>query len=255
MFPLRDDNPTLNASVITIAIITLNILTWIFIQGGGLGFSLVESIWSYGLLSGELLQRIPQGTRIPVSDHAVYLVEGSRYYTLITSMFMHGGWLHLLGNMWFLFVFGDNVEDAMGPIKFIFFYLVCGLSAAALQMVFEPGSSVPMVGASGAIGGIMGAYARLYPRAPVHTLVFIVIFAGRIIVPAFVMLGYWFFLQLAGGLFSVGPGSGGVAVWAHVGGFVAGFGTIRYFCNSSRLSRCKEEQGSMRKIFERYGRV
>jgi membrane associated rhomboid family serine protease len=137
-------------------------------------------------------------------------------------MFMHGSWLHIIGNLWFLWIFGDNVEDVMGPVRFALFYLLCGLAAAAAQIAAGPGSLVPMVGASGAIGGVMGAYARLYPQARVHMLVLFGFFVTTVSVPALFMLGYWFLLQLIAGLPSMGDASGGVAFWAHVGGFLAG---------------------------------
>ncbi len=121
------------------------------------------------------------------------------WYPPLTSMFLHGGWLHLIGNMWFLWLFGNNVEDSMGRVRYLAFYLLCGLAAAATQTFMNPSSIVPMVGASGAIGGVMGAYVILYPRVRVHMLVFLFIFITRIVVPAYLMLGYWFLLQLLGG--------------------------------------------------------
>ena len=145
-------------------------------------------------------------------------------------MFLHGGWLHLLGNMMFLWVFGDNVEDSMGHGRFLVFYLMSGLAAAGAQIAINPGSPVPMVGASGAIGGVMGAYVVLYPKARIRVLIFFgLIFT--IVVPAYFMLGYWFLLQVLGGLPSISQGGagGGVAFWAHIGGFVAGALTIFLF--------------------------
>jgi membrane associated rhomboid family serine protease len=144
------------------------------------------------------------------------------WHTLVTSMFMHGGWMHLLGNMWFLHVFGNNVEDSMGSARFVLFYLTCGLAAAALQILSDPRSGIPMVGASGAIGGVMGAYVVLYPRVHVHMLVIFGFYVTTIAVPAMLMLGYWFLLQLLGGFGSLLRAGGGVAFWAHVGGFGAG---------------------------------
>jgi membrane associated rhomboid family serine protease len=135
---------------------------------------------------------------------------------------MHGGWMHLIGNMWFLWIFGNNVEDAMGHLRFLIFYLLCGLAAAALQVFSQPDSGIPMVGASGAIGGVMGGYVVLYPRVRVHMLVMFGFYIRTIAVPAAFMLGYWFLLQLLGGAAALGQESGGVAFGAHVGGFVAG---------------------------------
>jgi membrane associated rhomboid family serine protease len=133
-------------------------------------------------------------------------------------MFMHGSWMHIIGNMWFLWIFGDNVEDSMGSVRFTIFYLLSGFAAAAAQIISGPSSLVPMVGASGAIGGVMGAYIVLYPRVKVHMLVFIMIFR----VPAIAMLGYWMVMQVLGGVSSIGASGGGTAFWAHVGGFAAG---------------------------------
>ena len=150
------------------------------------------------------------------------MTEGFSGYTVLTSMFLHGGWLHLLGNMWFMWIFGNNVEDSMGHLRFVVFYLLCGLVAAALQIVSNPQSGVPMVGASGAIGGVMGAYILLYPRVHVHMFRVSGLFVTTFAVPAVFMLGYWFLIQLLGGIGSIGARGGGVAFWAHVGGFAAG---------------------------------
>jgi membrane associated rhomboid family serine protease len=180
------------------------------------------------------------------------IVEGAHnWYTIFSHMFMHGGWLHIIGNMWFLYIFGDNVEDAMGSARFILFYLACGLAAVVVQMVANPASAIPMVGASGAISGVMGAYIILFPRAPVHMLVFFGFFFTRIVVPAFFMLGYWLLLQLLGGFFSLGVASGGVAFWAHVGGFVAGMLLILPVCNSDRMAACRQRRGVLDGIVRR----
>jgi membrane associated rhomboid family serine protease len=151
-------------------------------------------------------------------------------------MFMHGGWFHIIGNMWFLWVFGDNVEDVMGPVRFVVFYLLCGLGAAAAQVFTDLSSTLPMVGASGAIGGVMGAYALLFPRARVKTLIFLGFFITTISVPAVFMLGYWFLLQVLGGLPALGSAKGGVAFWAHIGGFVAGVVLIGLFARADYLA-------------------
>jgi membrane associated rhomboid family serine protease len=240
MFPLRDDNPTIHKVFVTFIIIVINALAWIFIQGLGFEPALVKSIVRFGLIPGELLGTIAPGTSIPLNDQLSYVIENTPHWsTLLTSMFMHGGWLHIIGNMWFLFVFGDNVEDSMGPFRFLFFYLFCGLAAAGSQMLLDPVSGVPMVGASGAISGIMGAYTVLYPRAPIHTLVFLGFFVTRIIVPAYLMLGYWFLLQLFGSMPAAGSRSGGVAFAAHIGGFVAGVVFIFLFRKKDRMKRKK----------------
>ncbi|MBN1308540.1 MAG: rhomboid family intramembrane serine protease [Chitinispirillaceae bacterium] len=255
MFPLRDDNPTLHTSLATFTIIAVNVAAWIFIQGWGFNPGLIKSICAFGLIPGELLGTLEPGTRIPLGGGYAYIVEQSgNWYSIITSMFMHAGWLHLIGNMWFLAIFGDNVEDAMGSFKFILFYLLCGIAAEAAQVLSHPSSPLPMVGASGAIGGVMGAYAVLYPRAPVHLLVFFGFFFFRIVVPAFFMLGYWFLLQFLGGFASVGSASGGVAFWAHIGGFIAGILLLRTFCSPSRVRECRAKRGRTDRLVRRYVR-
>ena len=238
MIPLRDDNPTRHASVITFALIAANVFVWFAVQGMGMNPDLSSSVCKWGAIPGELLGTVPEGTRIPLSQSLACVLDGDPdWITVFTSMFMHGGWFHIIGNMWFLFVFGDNVEDAMGRFRFIVFYLICGLAAVAAQMASNPTSPVPMVGASGAIGGVMGAYAVLYPRAPVHLLVILGFFITRVVVPAFVMLGYWFLLQLLGGLPTIGGTRGGVAFWAHVGGFVAGVVLAYLFRDKKRMRK------------------
>jgi membrane associated rhomboid family serine protease len=223
MFPYRDDNPTLATPVATIALIAANVAAWVLVQGMGAEPSLSASVCRLGLIPGEFLQRLPEGFAIPMGRGTACVVGGETvWYAPLTSMFMHGGWLHLIGNMWFLWVFGNNVEDSMGRVRYLVFYLLCGLAAAATQTLLNPASPIPMVGASGAISGVMGAYVLLYPRVRVHMLVILVIFITRIQVPAYVMLGYWFLLQLLGGAAALGQESGGVAFGAHVGGFVAG---------------------------------
>ncbi|MBL8029516.1 MAG: rhomboid family intramembrane serine protease [Fibrobacteres bacterium] len=247
MFPLRDENPTVNKSLATFLIIAGNILSWILIQSGGSGQSFIESIFNWGLIPGEILSTVPAGVKIPVGDGLVYITESSRSpLTLITSMFMHGGWMHILGNMWFLYIFGDNVEDIMGPFRFVVFYILCGLAAALAQMIADPYSTAPMVGASGAIGGVMGGYALLFPKAPVHVFVFFV----KIVVPAIFMLGYWFILQLISGS-SAGSGNGGVAFWAHVGGFICGIVLVKFFSNKERLSNSRNKKGRTSVIISR----
>ena len=223
MFPIRDDNPTLRTPITLYVIVALNALAWALVQGFGTDPALMRSVCELGAIPGELLGTVPAGTRIALGPSAACVVTGSpNWATPLTSMFLHGGWFHIIGNMWFLLVFGDNVEDSMGRIRFLLFYLLCGFAAVAAQMWSNPSSAVPMVGASGAIGGVMGAYAVLYPRARVHMLVFLGFYIDRIVVPVFLMLGYWFLIQVIGGIPSVGGTEGGVAFWAHVGGFAAG---------------------------------
>ena len=223
MFPYRDDNPTLATPVATFALIAANVAAWVLVQGMGAEPGLSASVCRLGLIPGEFLQRLPEGFAIPMGRGTACVIGGETvWYAPLTSMFLHGGWLHLIGNMWFLWVFGNNVEDSMGRFRYIVFYLLCGLAAAATQTLLNPASPIPMVGASGAISGVMGAYVLLYPRVRVHMLVILVIFITRIQVPAFVMVGYWFLLQLLGGAAALGQEGGGVAFGAHVGGFVAG---------------------------------
>ena len=178
------------------------------------------------------------------------------WHTVITSMFMHGGWLHIIGNVWFLWIFGGNVEDAMGHLRFVVFYLLCGAAAAAAQVLANPDSMVPMVGASGAIGGVMGAYIVLYPRVNVHMLIFLGFFVTTVAVPAIFMLAYWFALQLISGVVSLGQEGGGVAFWAHAGGFLAGTALVFAFRNMRYLREhpCYGWRASPSKSFRRLKR-
>jgi membrane associated rhomboid family serine protease len=238
VIPLRDDNPQFLTPFVTTGLIGVNLLVWIFVQGLGSDPSLTRSVCVYGMIPGELLQTLPAGTRIQLSAlEACELSAHPAWHTLVTSIFLHAGWLHLIGNMWFLWIFGNNVEDSMGHLRFGLFYLLCGLAATALQIVSDPDSPLPMVGASGAIGGVMGAYIVLYPRVHVHMLVFLGFFATTIAMPAVLMLGYWLLLQLIGGFGSLGSETGGVAFWAHVGGFAAGALLVLPFSNRELLDR------------------
>ena len=253
MFPLRDDNPTLGTSWVTFLIIGLNALAWIFIQGIGADLPLAVSICQFGLIPGELLGTVAPGTKVPLGQGlACVLGPDASVWAVITSMFMHGGWFHIIGNMWFLTVFGDNVEDALGSVRFILFYILCGVAAAALQVATDPGGIVPMVGASGAISGVMGAYAVLFPRAPVHVLVFFGFYITRIVVPAMLMLGYWFIIQFLGGIPALAGAAGGIAFWAHVGGFVAGVILGKVLCNSERAAAYRARKGRTERLVQRY---
>jgi membrane associated rhomboid family serine protease len=237
MFPIRDDNPTLGRSTVTVAIVALNLLAWVFVQGLGSEAALAKSVCELGAIPGELLGRVAAGTPVPLGPGMSCTIEGQpNWVTAVTHMFLHGGWFHLIGNLWFLWVFGDNVEDAMGGVRFAAFYVLCGLAAFAAQALTNPSSAIPMVGASGAIGGVMGAYARLYPRAPVHLMVVFFVFVNRTVVPAFLMLGYWFLIQVLAGIPSLASEAGGVAFWAHVGGFLAGVLLIPVFSKPERVT-------------------
>jgi membrane associated rhomboid family serine protease len=224
MFPLHDDNPSLSVPLVTYAIVALNVAAWVFLQGAGGEPHLAASVCELGLIPAELLGFARDGLRVQLGPDAICVLGSSsaNWLSPLTSMFMHGGWFHLLGNMWFLWVFGNNVEDSMGRLRFVAFYLVCGLAAALAQVMSNPSSPVPMVGASGAIGGVMGAYLLLYPHARVYMLFVFGIFFTRAAVPAWAVLGYWFLLQILGGIPALEAEGGGVAFWAHAGGFVAG---------------------------------
>jgi membrane associated rhomboid family serine protease len=229
MFPYRDDNPTLATPVVTFLLIIGNVLVWVLVQGMGAEPNLSRSVCELGLIPGEFLGLVPQGATVPMGNQTVCMLgDEQTWFTPLTSMFLHGGWFHLIGNMWFLWVFGNNVEDSMGHVRYLAFYLLCGIAAAAAQTFMNPSSAIPMVGASGAISGVMGAYIVLYPKVRVHMLVILAIFITRIVVPAYLMLGYWFLLQLIGGGLS-GSAEGGVAFWAHAGGFIAGALLIQIF--------------------------
>jgi membrane associated rhomboid family serine protease len=249
MFPYRDDNPTLATPLVTFLLIAANVFVWVFVQGMGMEPAISRSVCELGLIPGEVLGRVPAGTVIQVSPTSgCRLGAEGGWSTMLSSMFLHGGWLHLIGNMWFLWVFGNNVEDSMGKVRYLAFYLLSGAAAAAAQMLANPGSAVPMVGASGAISGVMGAYIVLYPRVRVHMLVFLGFFITTIAVPAFLMLGYWLLLQLLSGWASQGA-EGGVAFWAHAGGFAAGAALVLLFRDRELVAR---HRGFVRR---RYGYV
>jgi len=240
VFPYKDENPTSLTPFITVGIVVVNVLVWLVIQGAGTDQALTRSICELGLIPGELLGRLPQGYELPLGPGMACVMTGTpAWHTAVTSMFLHGGWFHLLGNMWFLWVFGNNIEDSMGHGRFVVFYLLSGLIAAAAQVAASPSSAVPMVGASGAISGVMGAYLVLFPRVRVHTLIFFGFFFTRITVPAWAMLVYWVFLQLLGSLPAIGNAQtgGGVAFMAHLGGFAAGVALIKLFARRDFVDR------------------
>jgi membrane associated rhomboid family serine protease len=239
MFPYRDDNPTVFAPYVTVGIIILCTLIWLFVQGAGTAPSLEDSICRYGAVAADLTGRLRPGSSIMLGNGlACQVVGGSSWYTLLTSVFMHGGWMHLIGNMWFLWIFGDNIEDSMGHGRYLAFYLICGLVAGLAQVVTDPGAAVPLVGASGAISGVMGAYLVLYPRVRVHLLVYLGFFVTTLAVPAYLMLVYWAALQLLGGLPTLGGvgKGGGTAFMAHVGGFLAGLILIKIFAKPALVA-------------------
>ncbi|HUG42056.1 MAG TPA: rhomboid family intramembrane serine protease [Longimicrobiales bacterium] len=239
MFPLRDENPTELFPVFTLLLIAVNVAVWVFIQGAGLtAEALQQSVCTYGAIPAEITGRAADPLPFAVRGGGPPCPSGGlTWEALFTSMFLHGGWLHLIGNMWFLWIFGNNIEDSMGRLRFLLFYLLTGLAAAGAHVFSAPGSAIPTVGASGAISGVMGAYLVLYPRVRVYTLFFFFIFIRIIPLPAWVMLAYWFVLQLAMGAYTPADG-GGVAFWAHVGGFVAGVALVKLF-EKKQLVRAK----------------
>ena len=223
MIPIRDYRPSGTVPYVTISLIAINALVFIYqylilagqhiLVGGHLISGADLFIYSYGLIPREILHMRDLPPYIP------YPI----WVTLFTSMFIHGGFWHLAGNMLYLWIFGDNVEDSMGHFKFLIFYLLCGLIAAYAQVIIDPDSRVPIVGASGAIAGVLGAYMMLFPYARVLTVVIFFWFIRLVEIPAMILLGFWFIYQLMlAPLGLTGGGGGGVAFFAHIGGFVAG---------------------------------
>jgi membrane associated rhomboid family serine protease len=213
VIPLSDDPVRRGVPVVTILLIMINVL--VFLYEMSLGSRLDGFVQAFGAVPRE----ITTGRDLPPMAPL-----GNVYLTLITSMFLHGGWLHLGGNMLYLWVFGDNVEDTFGSFGYLLFYLVCGLAATVLQIAMSPGSDLPSIGASGAIAGVLGAYIVMFPTAQVRTLLILGFFILIPRIPALFLIGAWFLLQLLSGLGQLGIAeeTGGVAFWAHVGGFVAG---------------------------------
>ncbi|MGH9256845.1 MAG: rhomboid family intramembrane serine protease [Vicinamibacterales bacterium] len=249
MFPYHDANETQRTPYVTLALIAMSTLAWLLVQGGGSAMALAASVCNLGLIPGELTLSVSPGTEFPMGEGLVCLTDpGSQMSHLVTSMFLHGSWMHLLGNMWFLWLFGNNVEDSMTRPRFVAFYLLTGLAAALAQVAANPASEIPMVGASGAISGVMGAYLVLFPRVRVYTMVPLGFFFYQMALPAWVMLIYWMFLQFVGGITSVvsEQGGGGVAFWAHLGGFVAGVVLVKIFERPGRLADHVAHQWSPR---------
>ena len=202
LFPYKDDNPRILVPYVTYVIISINVIIFVFQLNMGMVSSAAERefIYRFGF--------------IPANFSII---------TVFTSMFLHGGISHIMGNMWFLWVFGDNVEGVLGHVKFAVFYIICGLAATMSQLFVDPSSTIPMVGASGAIAGVLGMYMIRFPHARVHVFAFIIIFFTTFRIPAMFVLGFWFFNQLTNGLGSLGfDTTGGVAWFAHIGGFISG---------------------------------
>jgi membrane associated rhomboid family serine protease len=204
------------------------IVNWILI-----GACIVVFVFEILLPPGQLERLFFQYGVIPAE-----VSQFQDLYTLLTSMFLHGGWGHLIGNMLFLFIFGDNIEDAMGHASYLLFYLLCGIAAALTQVFLDPTSTIPVIGASGAISGVMGAYIVLFPHGRVRTIIFFGFFGQVLLVPAWVMIGIWFGLQLLGGFAAIGGGQeGGIAFWAHVGGLIAGALLVWLFRDKESVDR------------------
>jgi membrane associated rhomboid family serine protease len=231
LFPLKDNIPTLSFPVVTVTLIVLNAIVYFVLQDGLLG--LPEGgggdwpVGTYAEIPCEITDAEPCRTQAGGPSTLV---------TVFTAMFMHGSILHLGGNMLFLWIFGNNVEDSMGRIKFVLFYLLGGIAATALQIAVDPGSEVPNLGASGAIAGVLGGYLILFPRARVVTVIFIVFFFTIVELPALLILGFWFVQQILFGYFDLNSAGeeGGVAYFAHVGGFAFGLLAIKLFADERK---------------------
>ncbi len=247
MFPLKDNIPTERTAYVTIALIALNVIVYFVLQSKGAIFSgpsdsgvvdfgaipyeVTNLGKECGIFAGQILCEGQAGVSGSAPDQPPTIL------TLFSSMFMHGGILHLAGNMLFLWIFGNNVEDSMGHVKFAAFYLLAGLVALFGQIVIEPNAAVPTIGASGAVAGVLGGYILLYPRARVVTLIFIVFFFTILELPALLILGFWFLQQVAFGYFDLANpagGGGGVAYFAHIGGFVFGLLAIKLFASRTK---------------------
>ncbi|HEY7658331.1 MAG TPA: rhomboid family intramembrane serine protease [Burkholderiales bacterium] len=250
MIPYHDENATQRTPYVTFILIALNAAAWLFLQGAGATLPLARSVCELGLIPGELTASVPPGARFSMGEGLVCLTDpGRQVQNVVTSMFLHGSWMHLLGNMWFLWIFGNNIEDSMTRPRFLAFYLLTGLAAALAQVVANPASTVPMVGASGAISGVMGAYLLLFPKVRVFTMVPIGFYLTSIALPAWVMLIYWAVLQLFGGFTSIVAGQeGGVAFWAHLGGFIAGLVLVKLFENPDRLAQHRSQHWRPRRV-------
>ena len=212
MIPIRDRNPSGTFPYVTIGIIVINVL--IFLYELSLGSGLGEFIMRFGVVP----------LKVSYYSQASDLTFINTFFPFISSMFLHGGFIHLIGNMWFLWIFGDNIEDKLGHFRFIAFYLLCGIIASSVHVFFNIQSKAPCIGASGAIAGVLGAYMITFPRARVVTIVPLFVFIQVMELPAIVVLGFWFVIQFFNGAASItaSASGAGVAWWAHIGGFAAG---------------------------------
>jgi membrane associated rhomboid family serine protease len=241
LIPLKDNIPTRATPYVTIALIAINVLVYLFVQHGFINSPSDSSVVKYGLIPYELThpgkQCVPSSSGDIVCgpsaeiDRAVGEKLPNTYLTLLTSMFMHGGFLHIAGNMLFLWVFGNNIEDSMRKWKFLIFYLLGGLAASLAQVAVHPDATAPGIGASGAIAAVLGGYAILYPRARVITAVILIFFITLLELPALLVLGAWFFLQLLDAALNSPLNGGGVAYFAHIGGFLFGLLLIKLFAD------------------------
>lgn len=229
MIPIKDDNPTAHIPFVTVLFIIINIAVHVY--QWMLGPEAQAFVYRMGAIPWEITH-FRELTGIPAS----YRSQFPNVLTLFTSIFVHGSILHLLGNLLYLWIFGDNIEALMGHFRFFLFYFCCGLIATLTHLIIEPNSTVPMVGASGAISGILGAYFLRFPRARVHVLIFLFFFIRIVRVSALFVLGFWFFLQVFSGFGSLGmEGQGGVAWFAHIGGFVSGLLLVFLFEKKERV--------------------
>jgi membrane associated rhomboid family serine protease len=246
MIPLSDDNPTVRFPIMTILLLAAIAIVWVFVQGAGLDDAMLAmSVCNLGLVPGEITGQAALGTSVPLTRDLVCVVDADvlRWATPVISIFLHGSWMHLLGNGLFFWVFGNNIEDVMGSARFLAFFLICGVAAAAAHIAVQPASPIPTVGASGAVSGVMGAYLMLFPRVRVRMLFIFLIFFRVIPIAAWAVLLWWFGIQLLMGLPELGGAgemTGGVAVWAHVGGFVAGAVLINVFVRPELVQKRRD---------------
>ncbi len=258
MIPLHDENPTLRTPIMTWLILGAMFAVWFVVQGGGMNeLQLVASVCNYGMVPGELTHRAPLGSGIQIAHELACVIDNEpvNRWTPLFSMFLHGGWGHILGNAVYLWVFGNNIEDSMGPLRFLAFYVLCGLVAAGAHVALDPASPIPTVGASGAISGVMGAYLLLYPSVRVHYLI-PPIFFRTFAIRAWIALAWWFGMQALSGFAStLNPEvSNGVAVWAHIGGFVAGLALVKLF-EDKRLVAARDAIRAQRIFLRQSSRV
>lgn len=241
MIPLTDENPTIRTPTMTWIILGAMFAVWFVVQGGGMNpLALVTSVCNYGMVPGELTHRVPLGFSIPIAQDLGCVIDNEpiNKWTPFISMFLHGGWGHILGNAIYFWVFGNNIEDSMGPFRFLAFYILCGLAAAATHVLMAPASPVPTVGASGAISGVMGAYLVLYPNVRVNMLI-PPIFFRTFAIRAWIVLIIWFGEQALSAYLTPlnAEVSNGVAVWAHIGGFIAGVVLVKVFENKGLVGQ------------------